>query len=126
MSYDKIGKSDLTVRKRNNEDGETSYQRASSSDDQGSANNENRSLRKQSLTKYRSKISVHTINGISVGTVRVVEKVCCICYSNAPEGISVNVIAVGLETGSIRLFSSWDLKPLLLMTPNVPTHPIIR
>lgn len=124
MTYDSSKKSDLTQQKQN-EFGESSNVRALSSDNQSSSNEENKTQRR-SLTKYRSKISVRTINGVLVGQVSVVEKVCCLCYSNAPEGISVNVIAAGLETGAIRLFSSWDLKPLILMTPNAPTHPIIR
>ncbi len=33
----------------------------------------------------------------------------CLCFSNATEGLNVNVIAVGLSNGRIRLFSSWDL-----------------
>ena len=36
----------------------------------------------------------------------------CLAFSNAPEGLSVNVIAGGLESGLVRLWSSWDLRPL--------------
>jgi hypothetical protein len=32
-----------------------------------------------------------------------------LCFSNATEGINVNVIAVGLSNGRIRLYSTWDL-----------------
>ena len=32
-----------------------------------------------------------------------------LCFSNAPEGLSVNVIAVGLSNGRIRFYSTWDL-----------------
>ena len=32
-----------------------------------------------------------------------------LCFSNASEGTSVNVIAVGLSNGYIYLFSTWDL-----------------
>ncbi|XP_077300705.1 lysosomal-trafficking regulator mauve [Arctopsyche grandis] len=78
-----------------------------------------------STRKCKSKIRVSTINGMLVGEVKIVEQVNCICYSNAQEGISVNVIVVGLETGSIRLFSSWDLKPLRCLTPVAPIHPIV-
>ena len=35
-----------------------------------------------------------------------------LCFSNATEGLSVNVIAVGLSNGHIRLLSTWDLSVL--------------
>lgn len=56
-----------------------------------------------------SVIYVHTINGFLVGLTSVHAKVTALCYSSAPEGRSVNVIAVGLADGLIRLYSSWDL-----------------
>ena len=52
---------------------------------------------------------VHTINGSLVGFVNCHSQVTAVCYSNAPEGISVNVIVVGLADGLVRLYSSWDL-----------------
>ncbi|KFM67637.1 Lysosomal-trafficking regulator, partial [Stegodyphus mimosarum] len=57
-------------------------------------------------------MAVHTINGEMVAKVEITEIVTAVCYSAAPEGISVNVIATGLQTGAIRLWSSWDLKPV--------------
>jgi hypothetical protein len=35
-----------------------------------------------------------------------------LCFSNATEGLNVNVIACGLSNGRIRLFSTWDLSLL--------------
>lgn len=35
-----------------------------------------------------------------------------LCFSNCPEGQNVNVIAVGLSNGRIRLYSTWDLSLL--------------
>ena len=32
-----------------------------------------------------------------------------LCFSNCTEGLNVNVIAVGLSNGRIRLYSTWDL-----------------
>jgi hypothetical protein len=32
-----------------------------------------------------------------------------LCFSNAAEGLNVNVIAVGLSNGKINLYSTWDL-----------------
>jgi len=56
-----------------------------------------------------SVIYVHTINGSLVGFVNCHTRVTAVCYSNSPEGLSVNVIVVGLADGLIRLYSSWDL-----------------
>ncbi|XP_024939057.1 lysosomal-trafficking regulator isoform X2 [Cephus cinctus] len=58
----------------------------------------------------RSELKVYTINARPVGTVSSRRRITALCYSNAPEGISVNVIATGLDNGVIRLWSSWDLK----------------
>lgn len=35
-----------------------------------------------------------------------------LCFSNCTEGQNVNVIAVGLSNGRIRLYSTWDLSLL--------------
>lgn len=78
------------------------------------------------LVKPKSKIRVHTINGDFIGEVNTLEKVTCLCYSNAPEGVSVNSILVGLHTGAIRLFSSWDLKPVAHLVPFNYSHPLLR
>jgi len=32
-----------------------------------------------------------------------------LCFSNQTEGLNVNVIAAGLSSGRIRLYSTWDL-----------------
>jgi hypothetical protein len=41
--------------------------------------------------------------------VFVDDNVTAISYSYAKEGTAVNCVAVGLETGMIKLFSSWNL-----------------
>lgn len=55
-------------------------------------------------------MKVFTINARAVGSILSKTKITAVCYSNAPEGVSVNVIATGLDNGIIRLWSSWDLK----------------
>ncbi|KAG8197079.1 hypothetical protein JTE90_004345 [Oedothorax gibbosus] len=65
-----------------------------------------------SNTNDGSYLSVHTINGEAVGNVKVPDTITALCYSTSPEGISVNLIATGLHSGNIRLWSSWDLKPV--------------
>lgn len=62
----------------------------------------------QSEQSISSIVYVHTINGSLVGFVNCHSQVTAVCYSNAPEGISINVIVVGLADGLIRLYSSWD------------------
>ncbi|KAK0171372.1 hypothetical protein PV328_009113 [Microctonus aethiopoides] len=59
---------------------------------------------------HRSELQVFTINARPVGSVLSRRKITALCYSNAPEGVSVNVIATGLDNGVIRLWSSWDLR----------------
>lgn len=62
----------------------------------------------QSESSVSSIVYVHTINGSLVGFVNCHSQVTAVCYSNAPEGVSINVIVVGLADGLIRLYSSWD------------------
>lgn len=50
----------------------------------------------------RSNLTVYTINARLVGSVVSRIKITALCYSNAAEGVSVNVIATGLENGVIR------------------------
>ncbi|KPI96894.1 Lysosomal-trafficking regulator [Papilio xuthus] len=76
--------------------------------------------------KYQSLIRVHTVNGRFVGSVKVSEVVTCICYSNAPEGASVNCIAAGLRSGEVRLYSSWDLQLVrTLPAPQAAPAPLL-
>lgn len=50
----------------------------------------------------QSELTVHTINARIVGSILSRRRVTALCYSNAPEGVSVNVIATGLDNGVIR------------------------
>ncbi|CAG9785371.1 unnamed protein product [Diatraea saccharalis] len=84
-------------------------------DERGDASSEEdftASYERDEPDKYQSIIRVHTVNARFVGSVRVPEVVECACYSGAPEGVSVNVIAAGTRAGALRLYSSWDLRPL--------------
>lgn len=55
------------------------------------------------------------------------ENVCMksLCFSNATEGLNVNVIAVGLSNGKIRLYSTWDLTLLREIVINFDTTTLI-
>ncbi|XP_018058565.1 PREDICTED: lysosomal-trafficking regulator [Atta colombica] len=71
------------------------------------------------VTNNQSELTVHTINARAVGSILSRRCVTALCYSNAPEGISVNVIATGLDNGIIRLWSSWDLQLVREISNNV-------
>ncbi|XP_036146533.1 lysosomal-trafficking regulator isoform X4 [Monomorium pharaonis] len=70
-------------------------------------------------TNNQSELTVHTINARDVGSILSRRRVTALCYSNAPEGVSVNVIATGLDNGIIRLWSSWDLQLVREISNNV-------
>ncbi|KAL0880570.1 hypothetical protein ABMA27_001801 [Loxostege sticticalis] len=75
------------------------------------------SYERDASDKYQSLVRVHTVNGRFVGSVRVSERVTCVCYSGAAEGASVNVVAAGLRGGGVALYSSWDLRPVARFPP---------
>jgi hypothetical protein len=52
-----------------------------------------------------SLLRLHSINAVPIGTVAMKESITALCFSGAPEGVSVNVIAAGLASGAIRLES---------------------
>ncbi|NXX39556.1 LYST regulator, partial [Tricholaema leucomelas] len=72
-----------------------------------------------------SDLRLWTVNGDLVGHVHCRESVCSVAFSNQPEGVSVNVIAGGLENGVVRLWSTWDLKPVREITFSKSAKPII-
>jgi hypothetical protein len=49
-----------------------------------------------------SDLRLWTVNGDLVGHVHCREVICSVAFSNQPEGISINVIAGGLENGIVR------------------------
>ncbi|XP_050540589.1 lysosomal-trafficking regulator isoform X2 [Daktulosphaira vitifoliae] len=61
------------------------------------------------LAEEKSTMTLHTINASFVGSMKSDKKITSVCFSNAPEGVSVNVIATGYEDGSVKLWSTWDL-----------------
>lgn len=54
-------------------------------------------------TSYnQSELRVYTINARPVGSVTSRRKITALSYSNAPEGVSVNIIVTGLDNGVLR------------------------
>jgi len=47
-------------------------------------------------------MTLQTINASYIGSIENDTKITAVCFSNAPEGISVNVIVTGLEDGSVK------------------------
>lgn len=72
-----------------------------------------------------SDLRLWTVNGDLIGHVHCREIICSVAFSNQPEGMSVNVIAGGLENGVVRLWSTWDLKPVREITFPKSSKPII-
>ncbi|GFN74593.1 lysosomal-trafficking regulator [Plakobranchus ocellatus] len=73
-------------------------------------------------TGYKScQLHLHTINGQPVALQELTsDLIHCLAFSAAPEGRSVNVVATGLQSGAIRLWSTWDLTPLRDLARDVP------
>ncbi|XP_060781470.1 lysosomal-trafficking regulator isoform X4 [Neoarius graeffei] len=72
-----------------------------------------------------SDLRLWTVNGDLIGHVHCRENICSIAFSNQPEGVSVNVIAGGLHNGVVRLWSTWDLKPVREITFPKSNKPIV-
>ncbi|XP_058165487.1 lysosomal-trafficking regulator isoform X2 [Dasypus novemcinctus] len=72
-----------------------------------------------------SDLRLWTVNGDLIGHVHCREIICSVAFSNQPEGISINVIAGGLENGIVRLWSTWDLKPVREITFPKSNKPIV-
>ncbi|MBN3312843.1 LYST regulator, partial [Atractosteus spatula] len=73
-----------------------------------------------------SDLRLWTVNGDLIGHVHCREIICSVAFSNQPEGMSVNVIAGGLENGVVRqLWSTWDLKPVREITFPKSNKPIV-
>lgn len=49
-----------------------------------------------------SKIELRSVNGLLVGSASTDSFVTSLCFSSAPEGVSINVLAAGLSNGRIR------------------------
>ncbi|UYV78667.1 LYST [Cordylochernes scorpioides] len=71
-----------------------------------------------------STLHLHTINGGQVGQASVEVPITSLCYSTLPEGTAINLIAVGLDNGTIRLYNSWTLEVVNHITSNIDS-PII-
>lgn len=62
-----------------------------------------------------SDLRLWTVNGDLIGHVHCREIICSVAFSNQPEGVSVNVIAGGLENGVVRLAQTFFFTLLKLL-----------
>ncbi|KAJ8248339.1 hypothetical protein GJAV_G00240950 [Gymnothorax javanicus] len=72
-----------------------------------------------------SELCLWTVNGALIEQARSSETIHSLAFSNQPEGLSVNVIAGGLQNGVIRLWSTWDLRPVREIAFPKSNKPII-
>ncbi|XP_046387473.1 lysosomal-trafficking regulator isoform X2 [Ischnura elegans] len=72
-------------------------------------------------------IRLYSVNARPLGRVEVGKglQVTSLCFSTAPEGISVNAVVAGLSSGIIRLWSTWDLCLIREIACDMLTKPII-
>lgn len=54
------------------------------------------------ISESGSTLKLHTVNAAAVGAIVTSRRIHSICFSNAPEGVSVNVIAGGMDNGVIK------------------------
>lgn len=70
------------------------------------------------MASSRDQLRLHTINAKYVEHVFMESPVVAVAYTAVKEGCGVNCIAVGLDNGVIRLFSSWNLALVREITTN--------
>ena len=71
----------------------------------------------ETLTSETSSLSLEETTDFSVGSISSQPEtnhatLKSLCFSNANEGLNVNVIACGLSNGRVRFYSTWDLSIL--------------
>ena len=59
--------------------------------------------------RARSHLTLWTVNGGRVRQIETTERVTCVVLSTAMEGVNSNIVAGGLESGGIHIWSLWDL-----------------
>ena len=68
-------------------------------------------------------VTLFTINLYKVADCSIGEKVTAIAFSNQEEGVSTNCVALGLQSGMVKLYSSLDLLHLRDI-PGMPNSPV--
>jgi len=63
-------------------------------------------------SESKSTITLWNVNGTQISFVETSERVNCIAISSSTEGLNVNAIIGGMDSGAIMIWSSWDLTPV--------------
>lgn len=79
-----------------------------------------------SLMERDSSLTVCTISGQLINSIRPGRQITAVCYSSCPEGVSVNVLVTGFSDGAVQMWSSWDLTPVRVLCEPHFTKPITR
>lgn len=74
-------------------------------------------------TKKGSTIRLWNINGALLAKNSSPEKILCVKFTCATEGVMKNVVVSGLKTGVIKIWDSWDLT-LLHQLPDAHKSPV--
>ncbi|XP_067940034.1 lysosomal-trafficking regulator-like isoform X2 [Watersipora subatra] len=72
-----------------------------------------------------SVLEVFTVNAQPVARLTLTHTIAWLCYSAAPEGLSVNALVGALSDATIQFWSSWDLKPIRTLSVNGMDEPFI-
>ncbi|CAD5228314.1 unnamed protein product [Bursaphelenchus okinawaensis] len=67
-------------------------------------------------SKLGSRVNLYTVNGDLIGTHQDEMKVTSMTMTNLDEGLGVNCLALGLQTGVIRLLEMWTLSTIRLIS----------
>ena len=59
-----------------------------------------------------SRLELRSINGTLIASTNCSPLITSLCFSSAPEGVSINCLAAGLADGTIRLWNAWNLGPI--------------
>ncbi|XP_046848177.1 lysosomal-trafficking regulator-like [Xenia sp. Carnegie-2017] len=72
-----------------------------------------------------SVLRLWSVNGREIKSTSCQEKVNCVTFSRAPEGVSVNSLVAGLENGVVRLWNTWTLDHIADLKDDSCQSPIV-
>ena len=59
-----------------------------------------------------SVVTLWNVNGFKVSSFESPERVNCIAISSVMDGVNVNLLVGGLESGAVMIWTAWDLAPI--------------
>lgn len=76
------------------------------------------------MRQMACKLRLWSVNAVLVATVTSDTTINCVCMSSLTDGVSENVVAAGLDDGSIMLWESLDLAPIIKLFDPRWTKPV--